>query len=519
MESLYPPRGEHETSDIPIPSPEDLDQTRSKTIGSTFDPKSFQLLSGTSGFRDISSSEYAMAHHNQDLWPKIYAILTSLAEPIPETTSEVLNAKSEAFIEAISYFTSDEECQTQLRGKQKDSKELKLKDFFENLTPTERTLYQGKVIPGIARLILETEKLFPGGNTFPLLKQGSKQRVELSRKQCACLLAHMTMCSTYHQRNAKLAEMIDFSVLETKMEKRKSMAKIECIFTYFEKFFDGSSEGKVIFERSVLEGHHSETEWEQCEEILTKAEIKAQGSTEDTRDALQVIFSDKNLGGQNQNLEMAIGQQQIMSFMHPELILSILFCEEMQQEEAIRIYGARRISKCESERGTKCFSYEERGDFRFFGAYKEESVIEREHVIMDAEKYHYKQAASQFHEKYVLREVNKAYAGFQTENENRRKVATGNWGGGAFKGNRQLKFMIQWLAASRAGRGIVFYLFDDTKNFDAESVKRILHYYEGKEVGELFTDLRKAMLEMQFIDDNDAVNKNLFGVLINQLGS
>jgi len=483
----------HETSNRPVVVQYDLDETRDQT---------FQF-SGTSGIKEMPNSDYIMAQHNQEIWSKICARLEPLTEPKMN-----VEATLNDFVEATHYF-NDESLQKELRRTPKSPKEfIILKEFFQTLTPDEKALYQEKVIPGIAKLILETETIFPNSKTFPLLKQGSKHRMEFSKKQCACLLAHMTICITCHQGNIKLAELIDFSALYRKIEdESNSLVKIKCIFTYFEEFFAENSEGKVVFERSFLEGDHTEREWERCEEVLTKAEIKAQGSIEDTRDALQVVFSDKNFGGRVSNLVMTTSQQQIMSFIHPELLLSCLFCEELQKEEALRVYGAARYS-----------NYKGYGSaFEHVGAFKEDSGIGREHVMIDAERYQRKQAASQFHENYVLRELNKAYAGFQTEDKTPRRVATGKWGCGVFKGNAQLKFMIQWLAASRAGREIIFYLYGDTTNFNIEDVKRILGYYERKEVGELFRDLRRAMLEMQFVDDNDAVNKNLFGVLIKQL--
>jgi len=142
--------------------------------------------------------------------------------------------------------------------------------------------------------------------------------------------------------------------------------------------------------------------------------------------------------------------------------------------------------------------------------------------MMDAEKYIEKQATFQFQMTYVLRELNKAHAGFLTEDETPRKVATGKWGCGVCKGNPQLKFIIQWLAASIAGREIVFYTDKDDNNFNIDDVTKILEYYQGKKVGELFKDLEKATREMQSVKYNEKYeeihdeNKNLFRVLINQ---
>ena len=61
------------------------------------------------------------------------------------------------------------------------------------------------------------------------------------------------------------------------------------------------------------------------------------------------------------------------------------------------------------------------------------------------------------------RELNKAYVGFNIMrlDEGNKAISTGNWGSGAFNGNLEFKFLIQWLAASRAKRTIDYFSFDN----------------------------------------------------------
>ena len=54
----------------------------------------------------------------------------------------------------------------------------------------------------------------------------------------------------------------------------------------------------------------------------------------------------------------------------------------------------------------------------------------------------------------IEREILKATVGFDSVEE-RSEIVTGNWGCGIFNGDHQLKFMIQWIASSLAGRKIV----------------------------------------------------------------
>lgn len=55
----------------------------------------------------------------------------------------------------------------------------------------------------------------------------------------------------------------------------------------------------------------------------------------------------------------------------------------------------------------------------------------------------------------IVRELLKAYVGFECSNElasfekeEKMSISTGRWGCGIFGGDPQLKFLIQWLAAS-----------------------------------------------------------------------
>jgi poly(ADP-ribose) glycohydrolase len=61
-----------------------------------------------------------------------------------------------------------------------------------------------------------------------------------------------------------------------------------------------------------------------------------------------------------------------------------------------------------------------------------------------------------------MREINKSYVGFEifkyVEN-----ISTGNWGCGAFQGDPQLKFLIQWISATLANKFINYYTFGEKK--------------------------------------------------------
>jgi len=93
----------------------------------------------------------------------------------------------------------------------------------------------------------------------------------------------------------------------------------------------------------------------------------------------------------------------------------------------------------------------------------------------------------QFQEFNVMRELNKAYCAFmQKSSSDEKPVATGNWGCGVFNGNPELKFLIQLMAASQAGRCMYYFTFGDKRQSD--SIAEIIHHlkHHAINVGMLF---------------------------------
>lgn len=62
------------------------------------------------------------------------------------------------------------------------------------------------------------------------------------------------------------------------------------------------------------------------------------------------------------------------------------------------------------------------------------------------------------------------------DGERNKPISTGNWGSGAFMGNLQYKFLIQWLAVSRANRKIDYFSFGNHK---AEGIREFVNKYKG----------------------------------------
>lgn len=159
------------------------------------------------------------------------------------------------------------------------------------------------------------------------------------------------------------------------------------------------------------------------------------------------------------------------------------------------------------------------GNFTYTGPHTDINPVD-EHlrrcvsiVAMDAISYSRSSPAQQFEKYRVLRELNKAYSGFTSRvagDDSRTRtlipVATGNWGCGAFKGDKPLKTLIQWLAASRAGRSLKYYTFKDASlsRQQVEITQKLLR--KQVTVGQLYEIL---VSDGRAKDVFDFVNRNL----------
>lgn len=147
----------------------------------------------------------------------------------------------------------------------------------------------------------------------------------------------------------------------------------------------------------------------------------------------------------------------------------------MDKLESILITGAEQFSSYTGYGGR----------FKYTGPYTDMNPIDSRKrrcvsiVAIDATPFAYSDSV-EFHRQSVVREVNKAYSGFScqvtTDDPDSgclAQVATGNWGCGAFGGDRYLKTLIQWLAASRAGREVRYFTFTKDQEFSQRQTQLV----------------------------------------------
>ncbi|KAI9920243.1 hypothetical protein PsorP6_016055 [Peronosclerospora sorghi] len=189
---------------------------------------------------------------------------------------------------------------------------------------------------------------------------------------------------------------------------------------------------------------------------------------EDLDKHLQIDFANKFAGGGV--LGSGCVQEEIRFLLSPELLVSCLIFAKLEPHEAFVVHGTERCSAYIGYGG----SFEYGGNFEdttslcsvFGGLLRRECVV----VGIDATDYRSVQEEQQYTRKHVWHDLLKAYAGFSYPEASQEKcrwpVATGNWGCGVFRGDRELKFLIQWLAASLCRRELVYVSVQNDVDFE-----------------------------------------------------
>ncbi|KAJ3317324.1 hypothetical protein HDV06_001700, partial [Boothiomyces sp. JEL0866] len=192
---------------------------------------------------------------------------------------------------------------------------------------------------------------------------------------------------------------------------------LELDFTLFKEFpiqmkfiacyFNNIVPGRQIeFERIVLNEY---PQWE-SEEI----ELIAVTTTTNRMESIQgtlVDFANCFIGGGV--LEGGCVQEEIMFMCRPECIAARYFTQPLLDNEALVIRNAKVYS-----------DYEGYGFMLEYKDYNNE-CFECDIIAIDAVCYNWRNSTLEFNQKSILREINKAYTGFQSS---KAKIVTGNWG-------------------------------------------------------------------------------------------
>ncbi|CAF4035650.1 unnamed protein product [Rotaria sordida] len=344
-------------------------------------------------------------------------------------------------------------------------------------TNSERIHFMSIVLSTICSLALNVDRIC--SRSPPLLRIGTTHSVTMSQLQAASLLACAFFCLfPYRSNNEQNDEYENFQDPNFNQLYRygppQKIEKLKCILHYFRRITNKMPIGVITFKRYSLPDN-SYPNWSSSIARLCDMHLTTGKKIEDVKYTLQVDFANKYIGGGV--LGSGCVQEEIRFTICPEMLVSLLLCEKMEINECIFLIGCERYSTYKGYANS----------FQFDGNYEDKTLKYNQNrdnwgqkwchlVAMDA--FCFRDPIVQYDMKYVKRELIKAYTSFypQTmkfERANMFGIATGNWGCGAFNGDRQLKAIIQLMAASEAGRPLIYAAY-----LDKNLVKSFFEVYE-----------------------------------------
>ncbi|XP_012936385.1 poly(ADP-ribose) glycohydrolase [Aplysia californica] len=376
--------------------------------------------------------------------------------------------------------------------------------YFKKCSPNERTDFFNTVLPKMQRLALQLPSLCT--QPLPMLKRNQNRKLVISQQQAACLLANAFFC-TFPGRNFRQRGVIpdiNFSSLFNGPSCSRKIEKLKCIFHYFKRITEKMPTGVLSFNRRTLDN----TLWLKDSVDFTKMHVSCDGTIEDDgRGMLQADFANKYVGGGV--LGRGCVQEEIRFMICPEMILSRLFTEVLEDRDILIMKGCERFS-----------NYAGYSDsFKWNGNHvdtTERDCLGRlwtEVVAMDAVRV--KRTDNQFAEHMVNRELHKAFCAFvdPEHNDNLPAVCTGNWGCGAFGGDKHLKALIQMIAASHAKREMCYFTFGDNSLCDEIAKINYVLCSEGLSTVDVLNKIRE--FRHQELLGN---KKSLFKFIVTEFG-
>ncbi|XP_002737643.1 uncharacterized protein LOC100367685 [Saccoglossus kowalevskii] len=278
----------------------------------------------------------------------------------------------------------------------------------------EQHVFFTKTLPFIAVLAEEIENRVPvEGLQYSVRQKGS--HASLDRKLIASILASAFLCTFPEKerkgRNLNKINFTSFFVHIQSAPRRSSQsAKLRCILHYFTRLSESSADSPYGYVSFIREVKKKETlpclsDWLNCGTVMCSLSIHKNGVIEDSGcHTLQVNFANIQIGGGT--LGHGRVQEEIRFCICPELIASMLFMEQMDENEAIMMSGFEQFSQYSGYASTLQFA----GDYRD-NAKWENGRLETMISSIDAVSYKRKPQA-QYKDVNILRDLNKALVGF-----------------------------------------------------------------------------------------------------------
>ena len=334
-----------------------------------------------------------------------------------------------------------------------------------------------KIYKNLKELVLNMETVLQ--KEYPFLKTHTeKNKIEITRKEAALLF----LLSFFNCMECNSPRFIVYNIIVSKFGiafqfGRCFLSYLTTIGKWLEEKNDEILNEKIIYIRDNCE---SKKYLDNKEVDLCEINVLEEGSLFDGDASYCVDFANKKIGGGA--LTGGRVQEEILFALQPEAIISMLFMEVMDPNDAIGIFNTIEYSKSSGYSHT--FRFEKSSITDDLANIKRHRIIAIDAIFKTNSSSFFNFCKNTIQED-IIRDIHKSYVGFNLinlEEEEKEKfektISTGNWGCGAFGGNHELKFIQQWISASFAGvKRLDYYTFGDIKMKNA-----VKHHSEIKNI-------------------------------------
>ncbi|XP_069989638.1 uncharacterized protein [Penaeus vannamei] len=259
-----------------------------------------------------------------------------------------------------------------------------------------------KTLPAMLEAALRLKDLKPPqGLRYSLQQQ--HEEVTMERALVTSLLAHVFFCTLPRRSLISHPTLSDPCLAPTlsTLNRESQRVKLKALLHYFKKISDTTSTGTLTFSRKVMSSKEFVTlkDWMKCEAALCPVEIQHEGRLEDTHPpALLSCFTSPDVA--QPALSSAKSQQVCAMLSYPEMLVSSVFVERLEDNEALQVMGALKTATVSN--------LKTRPHVTFRNNTTPPDLI---HALMDADDYRQSEVL-QYEEINVLRELNKAVLAF-----------------------------------------------------------------------------------------------------------
>jgi len=215
-----------------------------------------------------------------------------------------------------------------------------LHDVIDNLN--EYDIFISKIIPYMKDIVLKMPILIP--SSLPVLKKGSNGSLSLHRLQVLCLIcAGFLNCFNDSKVYKKFNFSNLFSLLLQKLVKTKMLITyIIYMYDYYDNYLQGyvNEKDTITYKRQSIKTKH--INWKDDVNIISQVQITTTNRIDDIENGFQILTCNKNFGAYT--LSDGYDAESIRMCCNPELLLTMLFCENMSSNESIIVYGAQKYS-------------------------------------------------------------------------------------------------------------------------------------------------------------------------------